>query len=492
MPYDIDLLIIKPGSSKKMYGDLSATLSGIEPPLIGALLAGFIREKGYSIKIIDTETEGLSAQDTADEIIKSNPLLVNIVVAGANPSASSTPLMAVTGEILKALKKKKSKIKTILTGIHPSALPERTLREEKTDFIGRGESFYTILDLLKILKSGKKLEDYKIDGFWYLKDDKIISNGWGKLVENLDEFSFPAWDLLPMDRYRAHNWHCFEHINERKPYAVIYTSFGCPFNCSYCNIHTLYNGKPGIRFWSPEKIVEGIDLLVKNYKVKNIKFADELFAVNEDRVNHICDLLIQKDYDLNIWAYARINTVNEKMLKKMKQAGINWVCYGIESGNKKVREGVAKLGFEQDTIKKVIKMTKDVGIYILGNFLLGLPDDDFQTMRETLDMAKELNCEYVNFYTTMAYPGSLLYETSIKQGIKLPDTWLGYAQLNRETLPLPTRFLSGKDVLRFRDKAFQEYYTNQKYLKMIRKTFGPEVITHINEMLKYKIKRRFV
>jgi anaerobic magnesium-protoporphyrin IX monomethyl ester cyclase len=135
MSKNIDLLIIKPGSSKKIYGDLSASFAAIEPPVWGGMIAGFIRNKGYSVEILDMEVEGLTVEQITDEIIKSNPLLINIVVMGPNPSASSTPLMSVTRELLNSLKKKSADIKTILTGIHPSALPERTLREEKTDFV---------------------------------------------------------------------------------------------------------------------------------------------------------------------------------------------------------------------------------------------------------------------------------------------------------------------------------------------------------------------
>ena len=111
----------------------------------------------------------------------------------------------------------------------------------------------------------------------------------------------------------------------------------------------------------------------------------------------------------------------------------------------------------------------------MGNFIFGLPDDDFQTMQESLDMAKELNCEYINFYVTMAYPGSRLYEEALKKGIKLPENWLGFSQTNEETLPLPTKYLSGSDVLRFRDKAFREYFTNPRYLKMIEEKFTKEM-----------------
>ncbi len=293
-----------------------------------------------------------------------------------------------------------------------------------------------------------------------------------------------------MAKYRAHNWHCFEHIDQRQPYAVTYTSLGCPFNCSYCNIHALYNGKLGIRLRSPEKVVEEIDFLVKNYQVRNIKIIDELFALREDRVSHICDLIIQGDYDLNIWAYARVDTVTRKMLKKMKQAGINWVCYGFESASEQVREGVSKKT-EEDKTRRAIEMTQAAGIHILANFMFGLPDDDRQTMQRTLDMAKEFNFEYVNFYTVMAYPGSQLYEDAIKQGIKLPEEWHGYGQFSEEALPLLTKHLSAAEVLRFRDNAFKEYFSNPQYLEMIDEKFGSKVVEHIKDMLKHEIHRKF-
>ena len=485
-----DLLIIKPGSPQKIYGDLSTALSAVEPPLFGLMMAAFAKEKGYAVKILDMEVEGLDAKAVAEKIIDINPLLVDIVVAGANPSASSTPLMSITGEILNALKQKASSVKTVLSGIHPSVLSGETLKEEKTDFVIKGESFYAMVDLLERLKNDKDVENPAILGLWYLKNGKAIDNGWAKTAENIDELPMPAWDLLDMTKYRAHNWHCFGHLKERSPYAVIYTSLGCPYNCSYCNIHAMY-GRPGIRFRSPEKIIEEIDLLVKKYGVKNIKFFDELFAINEDRVNRICDLIIERGYDLNIWAYARINTVNGQMLEKMKKAGINWLCYGIESGSQDVRSGVNKFGFGQESIRKVINMTQKAGIYILGNFIFGLPDDNFETMTETFNLAKELNCEYVNFYMAMAYPGSRLYEEAKTKKWALPESWLGFAQLNKETLPLATKHISGRDVLRFRDKAFDEYYKRPEYVKMIKEKFGSEELFHIEEMLKHKIERKF-
>jgi len=485
----LDLLLVNPGTINQMMSGLVSKFSAIEPPLWCAIIASIVRNQGYSVKIIDAEVENLSPKETAQMIIEENPLLVNLVVLGPNPSAASTPKMMVVREIMNALINLGNKSKIVLSGLHPSAIPERTLIEEKADFVCQGESFTTIPQLLYVLKKGGN-DFSKVNGLWFLQAGKIISTPAAQLVENLDELPMAAWDLLPMSKYRAHNWHCFDHIDQRQPYAVIYTSLGCPFNCSYCNIHALYDGKPGIRYRSPEKVVEEIDFLVNNYKIKNIKFFDELFALREDRVSKICDLLIERNYDLNIWAYARVDTVREALMKKMRMAGIRWLAYGFESANAKVRKNVSKR-FEQDKVDKAIEMTQNAGIYIIGNFIFGLPEDDLETMQETLDMAKKFNFEYVNFYTAMAYPGSKLYDETLQTGERLPEKWSGYSQYSEDALPLATKHLSSEEVLKFRDKAFIEYFTNPAYLKMVEKKFGPKVLEHVREMLKSKLPRMY-
>lgn len=484
-----DLILVNPGSRAQVYGRLGSTLAGIEPPLWAALIAAFVRSRGHSVRILDAEAENWSPEQAASKVSEYSPLLAGIIVLGSNPSASSTPKMTAAGETARALKKKTPHVKTFFGGLHPSALPEKTLKEEDTDFVCQGEGFATVLQLLEGLKTNGELCGYRVPGLWYTRNGSVFSDPPAPLVDP-DDLPPAAWDLLPMDKYRAHNWHCFDHIDRRQPYAVIYTSLGCPFNCNYCNIHALYNGKPGIRFRSPEKVAEEIAFLVKNYGVRNIKFIDELFALSEERVNRICDLIIAGGYDLNIWAYARVDTVNESMLKKMKQAGISWLAYGIESASSKVRRGVYKR-FDQETIKKAVEMTHRAGIHIIGNFIFGLPDDDMETMRETLELARALNLEFANFYTAMAYPGSQLYKDTVKQGLKLPEVWHGYGQYAEETLPLPTRHLSAAEVLRFRDNAFREYFGNPEYLKMIREKFGTVVVEHVQGMLKQEISRKF-
>jgi radical SAM superfamily enzyme YgiQ (UPF0313 family) len=293
-----------------------------------------------------------------------------------------------------------------------------------------------------------------------------------------------------MEKYRAHNWHCFDGINNRMPYGVIYTSIGCPYSCVFCCINVPF-GKAGIRFRSPELAVNEIGLLVSRYGVKNIKIADELFILKEKHYMTILDLLIQRGYELNMWAYARVDTVKPENLKKMKKAGINWLALGIESANPEVRDGASKKMKIKD-IRNVVKSIQDEGIRVIGNYIFGLPDDTLETMQETLDMAIELKCEFANFYSAMAYPGSKLHDIVIKEGWELPKEWHGYSQHSYETLPLPTKYISAKEVLKFRDDAFNSYFKDQGYLDMIEDKLGDDVRAHIQNMTKNRIKRKIL
>jgi radical SAM superfamily enzyme YgiQ (UPF0313 family) len=143
-------------------------------------------------------------------------------------------------------------------------------------------------------------------------------------------------------------------------------------------------------------------------------------------------------------------------------------------------------------VGEIVRMTEDAGLYIGANFIFGLPDDTRDTMRRTLDMAIAINAELANFYCTMAYPGSALYDEALAQGQPLPATWQGYSQYAYETLPLPTKHLGGPEVLAFRDRAFKAYFARPEYLAKIRATFGPDTEQHIRDMLTTGLKRKFV
>lgn len=480
----MDLLLVNPIAKKRVYQSLSESFSAVEPPFWAALTAGFIRSHGFSVGILDANALNLSVPKTAEMIAKKDPSFVNVVVYGQHPSAS-TQLMNSVGTLCHIIKRLNPSVKIVLSGLHPSALPIHTMLDVDCDYVAIGEGFYTLLDLL----SGKKV----VRGLVYRKKvkgvrDCVFSNGRTGNVEDLTSvLSDVAWDLLPWGSYRAHNHQCLGDFGVRDRYASLSTSLGCPFRCSFCAIHATF-GEHRIRYWSPSWVLGQIDVLVNEYGVRVLKVIDEMFVFNPKHFVPICDGLIDRGYDLNIWAYARVDTVKQKYLDKLRRAGFRWLCLGIESANINVQNIASKL-IKKD-MKDVVRMIQDAGIYVLGNYVFGFPGDDKVGMQGTLDFAMDLNTEFANFYSSMCWPGSDLYNEVKKED--LPESWLGYSQHSYECKPLPTDSLSSAEILRFRDDAFQKYFSNSKYLDMVENKFGLEAKKHIMDMTCVKLRRKIL
>lgn len=493
---NVDLVLVNPGSLKKNYQFLEKEQTAIEPPVWLGLIATFIRNRGYSLVVLDDHAEGRLPAETAEKISAINPRLTCVVIYGHNPSAS-TQNMGAAGELCRQMKRLSPEFKVLFVGGHVAALPERSLEEEGPDFVCGGEGPYTISALLDELKKENACDYSKVPGLYYKENDTIKSTAPAPLVSDLDkDMDGVAWDLLPMDRYRAHTWHCYGG-HDRMPYAALYTSLGCPFHCSFCCIQapfrqgeTLSPGRKAnsYRLWSPDSIIRQIDRLVLDYGVRNIKFADEMFVYNRSHVEGICQAICDRGYDLNIWAYARVDTVNPALLALLKKAGVNWLCFGIEAADTRVRNGVKK-GTSQNHIIGTLKKVRDAGIYIGANYIFGLPDDDMDSMQHTLDLAMEINAEFSNFYCAMAYPGSELYQLALANHWPLPDDWNGYSQLSESTLPLPTRHVTSSQVLQFRDEAFRIFTLSDTHLTMIEHTFGPDVAATIRESASQRLVR---
>jgi len=205
----------------------------------------------------------------------------------------------------------------------------------------------------------------------------------------------------------------------------------------------------------------------------------------------IVDQIIERNLDLNIWAYARIDTVKEDVLSRMKLAGFNWLGIGIESGSAEVRDGAIKQ-LKNNDIKNIVSMVENAGIEVGANYIFGLQDDTAESMKETFTLAKELNTSWANFYCAMAYPGSPLYTDALANDSDFPESWSDYSQHSFGSLPLPSKSLSSKEILKYRDDAFHEYFENPSYLNMLKRKFGDDAVSHIKEMTKTRLKRKIL
>ena len=502
----IDVLFIIPNSSKKIYQDLANVYSAIEPPTWALLLASSVRKNNFSCEILDCDALRLTDEQSIEEIKNSKCRLACFVLYGQQPN-QGTFLMIGATRLAEKLKLQHPDLKIGFVGSHISALPMEVLSYNYVDFVFINEGVYSLNNLLKTdLKTNLK----KIKGIGFKNEEhRAILNPPSEVVPEKDlnrELPGYAWDLLPkkknfLDLYRAHYWHTFFSQKDRTPFVSVYSSLGCRFGCNFCMINIVNRNNTNLnsnssdfrlmRHWDPKFFVDQLEILA-NYGVKTIRLSDEMFFLNKKFYIPILKEIINRKLKFNMWAYARVDTVREDQLELFKKAGINWLCLGIEAGNQEVRKGIEKGRFEKVNIRDVTKSIKNHEINILGNYIFGLPEDSAESMQETLDLAMELNTEHANFYPCQALPGSPLYFHAKKNNWETPKTFDEYAFYSYECKPLRTKYCTAKEVLEFRDAAWQKYFTNTIFLKMIEKKFGKENMNNIVDLSSIKLKRKIL
>lgn len=506
----LDLLLVNPNSSAAAYQDLSKVFSAIEPPTWALLLAESCRVKGFGVAILDCDAERLNLAESVKRIKQENPRLVLFVVYGQNPNSGTTGMVGAIA-LAKTLKDEHPEFKVAFVGSHTSALPMEVLSINCVDIILQNEGVYALHNLLR---SDLNDDLPRIKGIGFKENGpagfKIPKLNIPESIVPQDRMDIDlpgyAWDLLPyksapLDLYRAHFWHADFSHEKRTPFAAIYTSLGCNFACDFCMINIVNRidsadnvsaaNSRGMRFWSP-KWVESELLKLAKLNVKTLRISDEMFFLNKKFYKPILENIIENKFDFNMWAYSRIDTVREDALELFKQAGVNWLALGIEAGNQMVRQEVSKGSFKEINIRDVCRSVQRSDINIISNYIFGFPDDDLITMGETLELAIELNTEMANMYPCMALPGSPMYFEAKKNNWELPNTYEGYAFLSYESKPLPTKHVSAETVLSFRDKAWQDYFTNTSYLKLVEAKFGLKERENIEEMAKIHLKRKIL
>lgn len=505
----IDVIFVTPNNSSGIYQKLSNKYSAIETPTWSLLLAESCRSKGYKVAILDCLAENLTDEEALERINQKKPKLICFVVYGQNVNAGTTNMSGAT-RLSKYLKQKKVSQKISYIGSHVQALPKETMEKEKSiDFVFMNEGVYSLWNILKI----KNLETSKlkeVNGLAIRDGENIIFTNPEKVVpsERMDlDLPGYAWDLLPykfkpFDLYRSPMWHAEYKEELRTPYAALQTSLGCQFKCSFCMINLINRNDTseigvaskysGMRYWSPEFIIKEFEKLIK-YGVNTIRIVDEMFLLNPKYYIPLCKMLsnLNKEDKLRMWAYSRIDTIRrEDILSLVRQAGIKWLCLGIESGDKKVRLEVAKGKFEDVDVEKVINQVHDADIQVMANYIYGLPGDSRETIEKTFQLSLKLNTLGWNTYAAMALPGSQLYKEAIDKNIKLPENYEGYSFHSFDTQPLPTDNLTAGEILKLRDEKFTEYHQSKAFKEKILKRFGSKALNNIEDMLQVKLKRK--
>lgn len=241
-----------------------------------------------------------------------------------------------------------------------------------------------------------------INGIAFRNKNRIIINKPRKFMsgKQLDELPFPAWDMVPLLKY----YH--PHV-KNNPSVPILASRGCPHRCTFCSEANLWGRKP--RFRDPNSVIDEIEYNMNKYKIRNINFLDSTFTLSQINALKICELIISRDLGISWYANARVDTISKFLLEKMKLAGCHRIYFGIESGSQHLLDLIKKdISIEQAF--NAIKISKDVGLDCEAGFILGLPGEDMQDIKRTIEFTKMTNPDSVQFSILLPLPGSEIYE----------------------------------------------------------------------------------
>nr|MBC7244091.1 radical SAM protein [Chloroflexota bacterium] len=369
------------------------------PPLGLAYLAAVLERDGHQVRIFDFALDPYTAlEDDVRPVCAFDPHLIGIT---AMTSVYHSALEIAT--LLKAYLGRP----IVIGGPHATVYPERILAESPViDYVVRGEGEETIRELVHVLYDSGDLSTIK--GLTYRLRGEILSNPDRPLITDLDNLPFPARHLFDLKRYGL----C---TPDGQPMLSILSSRGCPYNCSYC-----FKGIVGrtYRQRSPENIIAELKQVIDQYGIRNFYFIDDLFTIDQRRLEAITEQLINEKLDIRWQCLGRVDRVNVEILRKMYAAGCRRIHFGIESGNEEVLQRIGK-GIKLEQVRQAVRWAQEAGIQVKGYFMLGLPGDTEETMQQTVDLAVALNLDEAMFSLTTPFPGTRLWDELVK---KKPET----------------------------------------------------------------------
>ena len=400
---------------------------GVLPPLGLAYVASALEGVGHSVDIIDAIALCLSKEEVAERIKSFGPKIVGIT--------SMTPTFR--GALEAAQLAKDYGATVVMGGVHMSILAKETLSYDCIDYGIVGEGEESFVELCAALEFGLDYEH--IEGLCYRKNGKIVI-GAPRLVEDIDSLKWPAYHLLPMDRYSS--------IIGLHPTSTMMGSRGCPYQCGFC-FKTPSDKK--YRSRNVESIVSEIEYLKEVYKVKEIMFYDDIMP--KDYARDLSNEIIKRNVKIKWQTPERVNLVDPDLLQLMSKAGCHILRFGVEQGHPDMMALVEKK-IKPDQVKEAFKAAKEAGINTFAYFIIGYIYETEETMQATIDLAKELNPKYVMFTKAVPLPGTPLMQMAVKEGYVEANYWNKFT-LGEDLDPIPPL---AKDAEMWVSKAYRSFY----------------------------------
>ncbi len=411
----------------------------IRCPLNLALLASFIREKGgYDCSIVDFEiAEASSPGEMAEMVLANSPKYVCITTL--------TPRYPTVVRMAEQIKRLAPETAVIVGGPHVTGVPQNALYDPISyGIIGEGEE--ALLELLNALETGVDVSGIK--NLIYRHDETVVVNGIRPFIKNLDELPLPAWDLMNFEEYIDPAYFKGSHL-------AIFSERGCPYDCSFCASRVTWKGK--LRSRSVDNVMDEIRHIVKGLGIRNLMFWDDTFAANKKRAIDICNRIIKERLEINYTVQIRADSVTEDLAVALRDSGCAFAAIGVESGNEVMLGKIGKRETKSQ-FKRAVAIMKEVGLPIIASYIIGLPGDTHETIRETINFAFELDADQSKFMILAPFPGTKVYDLAVSRGLVDPGSFEQMEALNYyDSVAINLSNVSDEDLIGYQDEAYERF-----------------------------------
>lgn len=410
-------------------------------------MAGYLLSKGIDALIMDEQLDRVTEERLA-EIIKEHEIkVIGISVLTLTSSRAY--------EISQMIRRNWPDVTIIMGGIHVTLLPEEPLYDDLADVVVRGEGEITCHELLE--RIFRQESYYDIKGISFKRDGRIIHNLPRELIANLDELPpFP--------------FHLFEENQDRYQFGNMLTSRGCPYDCIFCSQKVI--GGKRYRTRSPENIVKEIELLVNHYHQDFIFFNNDNFIINRKHCYKLCELIIARKFpdNLKLGINARADVVDLQLLKRLKQAHVFIIIFGLETGSERIMKMIKK-GETVAKCAEAVRLAKEAGLLVSGPYILGFPTETREESLQTIRTAFNLPVDFTRFNLLVPYPGTEVYKMIYKSRPSTRIDWSNFAShsgLTGQGIPYVPEGRTAKELLWLQWKANFLFYLRPKQIRQIR------------------------
>lgn len=387
----------------------------VYPPIYETYAAAALEAQGHEARILDCQSPNLEINEICEEIERRDPSLIAARIC--------LPSYYHDLRMVEEIKQRFPDIPIAGWGGVSKVYPEMVLKESQLDMVMRVVELETILPELAEAYEENRME--KTEGISFRKDGEIFSTRDRPFNKNLDMIPIPAYHLLDMKKYVAQESHYVLGGSEDRfiPFFSVSGSRGCSFNCVYCPYPVTYGPWRGR---SPEKVVDEIEVLVRNYDIHTIWFHDQTFSMLPERTMRLCDEIIRRDLDIRWATETRVDRLTPRVIRKMKESGCGRLEVGVETGDPDLLKTVGKRGLTPERVDETIENIKKEGIIAETNFLVGLPGETWDSIKKTAELVKRITPDILTVMIVTPYPGTPLFKMAEENNWLLTKDWSQY------------------------------------------------------------------